>query len=339
MSVWMEPRVLAGALVLGARAEVDLTPKPGLVDRFDCGSHPDLDHARMMRSIELLPQYYAELIRLRTGAGRCPAERDTPRRPAGSTAGRETCGGRSVAAAVAVIEPASSLAACIDAGRRAEARMQETVGTNAHRGYIFLSGLLLLAACDMAEGARGRDGSPSGGRSGFEAWSTPGAGAIAGRGPEAALRRAVASAAREFFAVAPTAGTDLPGARVRDAHGLGGVRTEALAGLPSVFEAGLRSYLAALDAGSPKERAAFHALAALMQTVEDTTAVLRGGLDGLARLRCDGAALEALLERGDDPRPALTAWNDEYRAQRLTMGGVADCLALVLALATTPWNR
>jgi triphosphoribosyl-dephospho-CoA synthetase len=115
---------------------------------------------------------------------------------------------------------------------------------------------------------------------------------------------------------------------VRDAHGLGGIRAEALAGLPSVFEAGLPAYLAASS-----DFPAFHSLAALMQSVKDTTAVLRCGLDGLARLRRDGAVLRALLDRGDDPRPVLAAWNEEYRVQRLTMGGVADCLALVLALA------
>jgi len=283
----LDPRVLAKALVHGARAEVDLTPKPGLVDRHDNGSHPDLDHARMMRSIELLPRYYEELIRLGIGAGQP--------------------------------EEVLPLAACIDAGRRAELRMEKAIGANAHRGYIFLSGLLLLATCDAARQAgaeaaviRAR---PDDGMSGKAAQQT-------------ALRRAIVTVARAFFAVTPLPGADRPGARVREARGLGGVRAEALAGLPSVFEAGLPAYLA-----TGSDLAAFHALAALMQSVEDTTAVARCGVAGLGRLRRDGAALQVLLDQGDDPRPVLAEWNDEYRAQRLTMGGVADCLALVLALA------
>jgi triphosphoribosyl-dephospho-CoA synthase len=270
----IEPHIMAGALVFGARAELDLTPKPGLVDRYDNGSHPDLDHTRMVRSIELLPRYYQELIGIRSGADR---------------------------------RAASSLAACIDAGRRAEARMEEAIGTNTHRGYIFLSGLLLLAVCDVASGD----------------------GIVEAIGPQVALRRAVVSVARQFFAANRRPGADRPGARVRAALGLGGVRAEALAGLPAVFAAGLPAYLAARS-----DFAAFHALAALMQNVEDTTAVLRCGLAGLGRLRGDGAVLQALLDRGDDPRPVLSAWNEEYRTQRLTMGGVADCLALVFALAS-----
>jgi triphosphoribosyl-dephospho-CoA synthetase len=292
-----EPYLMAESLVSGARAELDLTPKPGLVDRYDHGSHPDLDHTRMVRSIELLPRYYHELIEIRSGASR---------------------------------KAAPSLAACIDAGRRAEDRMEEAIGTNAHRGYIFLSGLMLLAACDLAgedrAGAAGRP--PFGGAGGAVVGPSSGGG---GNDPvvlPSALRRAMTSVAHQFFTANRPSGTDRPGARVRDTHGLGGIRTEALAGLPSVFEAGLPAYLAARSGF-----AAFHALAALMRSVEDTTAVLRCGLAGLARLRRDGTALQVLLDRGDDPRPVLRAWNEEYRAQRLTMGGVADCLALVFALA------
>ena len=87
--------------------------------------------------------------------------------------------------------------------------------------------------------------------------------------------------------------------------------------------------------GVAADRAAFRALAVLMQRVEDTTAVARCG-PGLARLRRDGAALETLLDRGEDPTPVLSTWNEEYRTMRLTMGGVADCLALVLALSSIP---
>jgi triphosphoribosyl-dephospho-CoA synthetase len=281
------PRSLAAALVCGARGELDLTPKPGLVDLHDNGSHPDLDHAGMARSIELLPRYYEELIGLR--------------------------------------QAWAPLLSCISAGRRAEMRMMEAIGANAHRGYIFLSGLVLLAACD--------DTRP--------------------------LRESIAATAQEFFANGRPADLEGPGARARSAYGLGGIRAEALGGLPSVFEVGLPAYLTARDSwsaddasargpvqsddrarlgGDPHDlpepdRVAFYALAALMQVVEDTTAVHRCGLGGLARLQRDGALLQARLERGEDPRPVLAGWNEEYRAMRLTMGGVADCLALVFSLA------
>ena len=72
-----------------------------------------------------------------------------------------------------------------------------------------------------------------------------------------------------------------------------------------------------------------------MQRVEDSTAVSRCGLEGLARLKRDGAALQRLLERQQDPEPWLAALNQDYRESGLTMGGVADCMALTFALEAT----
>ena len=221
--------------------------------------------------------------------------------------------------------------------------MQEAIGSNTHRGYIFLSGLVLLAACDLAEEGCGAslNGAPDGdGETCTTGHPCSGVddGPIEPDLPLVALRRAIGSVASAFFdaaipSVSAASAPDRPGARVRDGYGLGGVRAESLAGLPSVFEVGLPAYLAARDMSPERDVAAFYALAVLMQRVEDTTAVARCGIEGLARLRRDGAALQMILERGADPRPALSLWNDEYCAQRLTMGGVADCLALVLALA------
>jgi hypothetical protein len=74
-------------------------------------------------------------------------------------------------------------------------------------------------------------------------------------------------------------------------------------------------------------------MAALMCRLEDTTTLHRGGRAGLERIRSDGARLSELLARGEDPVVHLARWNDEYRAIGLTMGGVADCLALAIALA------
>jgi triphosphoribosyl-dephospho-CoA synthase len=67
--------------------------------------------------------------------------------------------------------------------------------------------------------------------------------------------------------------------------------------------------------------------------VDDTTTVRRCGEAGLFRLRRDGARLERLLGAGGDPGSFLRRLNAEYREIRLTMGGVADCMAIVFALA------
>lgn len=48
------PYVLAHAATIALRTELDLTPKPGLVDLRGAGAHRDMDHALMARSIDAL---------------------------------------------------------------------------------------------------------------------------------------------------------------------------------------------------------------------------------------------------------------------------------------------
>lgn len=256
----LKPERLAHALVRGAQRELDLTPKPGLVDRHDNGSHPDLSHARMQASIDLLPRYYQDLLEaLRQGA---------------------------------------PLEACVAVGLAAEARMAEAIHTNAHRGYIFLSGLLLMGTFEV-------------------------------EGREEVLPAAVSRLARRFFQTRAPLGTH--GAALRSI-GLGGLQAEAEAGLPSVFDGGWPRLQETQRQGIPQDQRGFHLLAELMQVVEDSTAVHRCGPEGLARIRRDGNRLEACLAAGQSPFALLDTLNSDYRALGLTMGGVADCLALCFAL-------
>jgi triphosphoribosyl-dephospho-CoA synthase len=96
-----------------------------------------------------------------------------------------------------------------------------------------------------------------------------------------------------------------------------------------VFEVALPALRAATARGEGADAAAFRALARLMQTVEDTTALHRCGSAGLTRLREDGARLDALLDAGAHV-PYLRERNAEYRRIGLTMGGVADLLGAAL---------
>ena len=171
---------LAACLVTGARVELALTPKPGLVDRHDNGSHPDLSFELMTRSIDLLPQYFDELIAGFAGRDPLPADGLGDRDPL----------------------TAAALAACVEVGRRAERRMLAEVGSNAHRGYIYLAGLSLLGAID----GELRDGIRRVARA------------------SAPLRQSGAGVAESH------------GAAVRARHALGGIEREALDGLPSVFD-------------------------------------------------------------------------------------------------------
>lgn len=49
---------------MALQAELDTTPKPGLVDRNDNGAHRDMDHALMQRSIKALHPYFVRLAKL-----------------------------------------------------------------------------------------------------------------------------------------------------------------------------------------------------------------------------------------------------------------------------------
>jgi triphosphoribosyl-dephospho-CoA synthase len=97
---------LARAIAAGLRHELYLTPKPGLVDLEDAGSHEDLSLEKMERSIALVERYLAD-----------------------------------VAASLARGE---QLAAQVGLGRAAEERMRAELGANTHKGAIFLGGLVLV---------------------------------------------------------------------------------------------------------------------------------------------------------------------------------------------------
>lgn len=104
-------RERAAALTVRALLyEVTVTPKPGLVDRENNGSHRDMDMFTFMASASTLYPYFAACVRL-------------------GQAGRE--------------EPApNTFAALRFPGKLAEGRMlQATGGVNTHKGAIFTLGL------------------------------------------------------------------------------------------------------------------------------------------------------------------------------------------------------
>lgn len=249
---------LTRALIKGAALELYLTPKPGLVDLLDNGSHRDLDLAKMEASIHVIGGYLTMLVR-------------------SLTAGED-------------------FAARVDIGLLAERVMYDHCGANTHRGYIFLSGLL-LSACHQAPAD-----------------------------DEERLRAAVRQLAAEYFTCRGE--PDSNGRRARDCYRVGGIVREAREGLPSLFDEALPAYRSTVAAGGDFQDASFAMLARLMQVVDDTTALHRCGTIGLTRLRGDGARLELLIRAGDDYRQYLTRLNRDYMAMNLTMGGIADLLAL-----------
>ncbi len=106
--------------------EVDTTPKPGLVDRRNNGSHRDMDRDTFLRSAKALAPYFRQCARI----------------------GLETAG----------LAPEQTFPLLRQAGLEAERIMlAATGGVNTHKGAIFTLGIL----CGAAGRLRGRDGADS----------------------------------------------------------------------------------------------------------------------------------------------------------------------------------
>ena len=100
---------------MALQAELDTTPKPGLVDRNDNGAHRDMDHALMQRSIQALHPYFVRLAQLGfTGKQPCHDE-------------------------------------IVNIGIEAEREMfKATGGVNTHKGALFSIGLATVALAGEA---------------------------------------------------------------------------------------------------------------------------------------------------------------------------------------------
>jgi triphosphoribosyl-dephospho-CoA synthetase len=252
---------LALDLVRGAFMELYLTPKPGLVDLNDSGSHRDLSLPRMEASLAIVSGYL-------------------------STLADSLCRGEELEEQVRL-------------GVAAENDMLERVGTNCHKGYIFLSGLL-LAASSQAPPRQ-----------------------------ERALSEAVARLAARFFD--QTENPESNGSRARETYRARGIKGEALLGLPALFEEALPAFRREIASGGNRGSAVYAMLGRLMATVEDTTALHRCGSRGLETVREDGRKLELLVAERKDFLAFLAERNEHYVSRNLTMGGVADLLALAFA--------
>ena len=109
------PYLIAHLATRALKAELNTTPKPGLVDCRDSGAHRDMDHALMWASIRALHPYFVRLA-LMGYADAMPAAADVQR-----------------------------------TGVEAEAAMlRSTGGVNTYRGALFALGLAVVAAANAA---------------------------------------------------------------------------------------------------------------------------------------------------------------------------------------------
>lgn len=249
---------LAASLARGAAMELYLTPKPGLVDLVDSGSHTDLSLEIMERSVGYITEYLDEIKTSLISNEPFECQR-----------------------LIAV---------------RAEQRLYDNLGTNTHKGYIFLSGMLLIAS-----------------------WHAPSQ-------DEESVRFTLSTMSMEFFHSRDEHLSN--GHKARQKYNAGGIIQESLNGFPTLFLEALPAFRNAHLLHGCFRTASFAMLARLMQTVEDTTTLHRGGQIGLSRVKRDGRGLEQIIADGGDFTVFLQGLNREYIRMNLTIGGIADMVGL-----------
>jgi triphosphoribosyl-dephospho-CoA synthase len=249
-------------------AELELTPKPGLVDRRGAGAHSDLSLDLMRRSALVIAPYFADM----------------------GAAAQSLPFGQALRTKVAEI------------GRAAElAMLQVTNGSNAHKGAIWILGLLVTAA------SRGKDRNP-------EAIAAD-AGALASL-PDRAQLLLVSH-----------------GDTVRARYGVSGARGEAVSGFPRVIQVGLPALRAARNNGCTETNSRLSVLLNIMARLEDTCVLYRAGPEGLAFVQ--KGASNVLLVGGPGSvagDQAMLQLDQEFLIRNISPGGSADLLAATLFL-------
>jgi triphosphoribosyl-dephospho-CoA synthase len=249
-------------------AEAELTPKPGLVDRRGSGAHHDLSLGLIRQSATAIEPYFAAMASCSQGQ-------------------IIDCNLRSQLAAI---------------GRHAERAMyQDTQGSNAHKGAIWILGLLVSAAIRVpAQNTR-------------EIVAV--AGAIA-RLPDRAQPKLLTH-----------------GDIVRSRYGAGGARMEASNNFPHIIQCGLPTLRDRRARNYPEEVCRLDALLSLMAGLDDTCVLYRGGVEALSVVK---AGAQAVLDAGGysnaDGRQRMRALDRELIARHVSPGGSADLLAATIFL-------
>jgi triphosphoribosyl-dephospho-CoA synthase len=256
--------------------EAQLTPKPALVDRRGSGAHRDLDLATMLRSAHALEPTFAALARAARRRG----------------------------------EPSALLRTELaQIGRQGEQDMMNaTGGSNAHRGAIWIVGLLVASAAMHIQSGASEQLNAS----------------------QICTLAAQIACFPDRFA-APS--TDSHGERARRRYQVGGARQEAQDGFPHVIDVGLPFLHAARARGLDENAARVDTLLAIMASLDDTCLLHRAGLAGLHAGQ--HGALRVLQAGGSSTpagRTALAALEHELLSLNASPGGAADLLAATLFL-------
>ncbi|CAD6560606.1 triphosphoribosyl-dephospho-CoA synthase [Paraburkholderia sabiae] len=256
--------------------EAQLTPKPALVDGRGSGAHRDLDLPLMLRSARALEPTFAALAR--ASRGRTPS-----------------------------MTLRTELAQIGRAGE--QDMMRATDGSNAHRGAIWIVGLLVAGASIVSNTA------PE----------------LHSQAQSDVARVCKLAAQIACFPDRFAAPADSHGERVRQRFNVGGARQEAQDGFPHVIGVGLPALHAARAKGIGENAARVDTLLAIMASLDDTCLLHRAGLDGL---RAGQRGARAVLAAGGMSTAAGRVAFDALESALLTLnaspGGAADLLAATL---------
>ncbi|SAK79168.1 triphosphoribosyl-dephospho-CoA synthase [Caballeronia pedi] len=264
------PPLIATLAVDALIAEARLTPKPALVDERGSGAHRDLDLDTMLRSARALQPTFLAIAR-----------------------------------AACDVRPSQTLREQLARiGREGEAAMMRaTSGSNAHRGAIWIVGLLCAGASMHAP-----DDVES-------------------------ICASAAAIARHEDRYAPASATTSHGARVSERYRVAGARGEARDGFPHARFVGLSALDDARARGLDEPDARLNALIAIIASLDDTCVLHRGGSNAL-----DAAQRGArrVMDRGgvgtDGGRAALAQLEADLLTLNASPGGAADLLAATLFL-------
>ena len=315
------PLYLSGGQVaeLAARAailEAAVSPKPGLVCLGSNGAHSDMDYPLFVRSAKALRPYFAQAHAL----------------------GQSTHG----------LAPDQVFARLRPLGLRAEQDMlRATVGVNTHKGLIFSMGLFCAALGRLGANIGAISGQRLGGQA-VTAHAVRQEAASFVRGivqndfaPLAAHKTRMQDLLRGVVGQNPRAARPLLEAQLQRTltagevlyllYGITGIRGEAERGFPHVGLA-----LHALDAhGAARDlnTAMAHCLLELVQSMDDTNILWRGGPQGLRHAANSArAALAAGGLRTPVGQAALRRMSADFARKRLSPGGCADILAVSVFL-------
>lgn len=255
--------------------EVNTTPKPGLVDRRNNGSHQDMTREHFLNSAQVLKPYFEECVAI----------------------GRKT----------ADLPSHDTFPLLRKSGLDAEKAMYKaTGGVNTHKGVIYTMGILC--------GAIGRLWRAEKPIADVDAILSE-CGNIARPSVEADFAAANGSTAGEALYLK---------------YGIGGIRAEVAAGLPSVAKIALPCYQDAIQRGRSKNDAGVLTLLYLIAQIDDTNLYHRGGPEGAYWA---AEAVKTLLRTNPNPTiEQLEALDDAFIARNLSPGGCADLLAVTYFL-------